>query len=206
MLCCSLAGGLCIAALLADRGYMLQFRVFTGVKAAQILPILFAAAALFWVLFRRNRDREWRRVSPALVIFMGVAVAAALVVLILRSGDNMLPVSQLELDVRTWLELKLYARPRTKEFVLAFPALALFVTACERHTPILALPLGVLSSVAATSVINTFCHNFTPLRVSLARTLLGAGIGIVIGLIGMAVFALLLGRGRRDDGQIETGG
>ncbi len=197
LLCCSLAGALCIGALLADRGFMLQFKVFTGVKAAQLAPILFCAAALFWVLFRRNRRRDWRRVSPALVIFLGVAVAAALVVLILRSGDNMLPVSQLELDVRSWLELKLYARPRTKEFLLAFPALALFVTACERQTPLLALPLGVLSSVAATSVINTFCHIFTPLRVSLARTFLGAGIGLVIGLAGMVVFALLLGKGKQ---------
>ena len=179
--------------------------MFYGVKLAQIVPIAFSAVLLFAVLFLRNRKEGRRRPPLALIIALFAAVAAALVVILLRSGDNMIPVSQLELDLRNWLEIKLYARPRTKEFLLAFPALALYVTACEKRVPILALPLGVLSEVGAVSVVNTFCHFFTPLRVSVIRTAIGTGIGAVIGLIGMAVFALLLdlGQKKRTDQKTE---
>ena len=205
LLGCALGGGFTIAALEADRTYLLGFVVFYGVKLAQIVPIAFSAVLLFAVLFLRNRKEGRRRPPLALIIALFAAVAAALVVILLRSGDNMIPVSQLELDLRNWLEIKLYARPRTKEFLLAFPALALYVTACEKRVPILALPLGVLSEVGAVSVVNTFCHFFTPLRVSVIRTAIGTGIGAVIGLIGMAVFALLLdlGQKKRTDQKTE---
>ena len=197
LLFCSLAGAFGICALLAERNYMLQILVFKGVKLAQIIPIGFSALVLFVVLFLRNEKEGRRRPPLILAVALFVVAGAALVVILLRSGDNMLPVADLEKQLRSWLELKLYARPRTKEFLLAFPALALYVTACEKRVPILALPLGVLSEVGAVSVINTFCHIFTPLRVSFIRTALGAGIGFVIGLIGMAVFALLLDLGQK---------
>ena len=100
--------------------------------------------------------------------------------------------------VRDGLERALYARPRTKEFLLAFPALALFLTAREHNLPLPALPLGVLAEVGATSVVNTFCHLFTPLRVSLIRTLLGAALGLVLGLIAMALLGFLLRRGKSE--------
>lgn len=191
---CAAAGGLCVSALLADRAYMLGFVVFTGVKLAQLLPVLFAAAALFVALFRRNPRRARGKAPVALIVFMFVCVLAALALLILRSGDNMISVSAWELRARNFLERTLYARPRTKEFLMAFPALALFVAACERGLPVLSLPLGILSSVGAVSVVNTFCHIYTPLRVSLGRSLIGCGLGLVIGLIAMPVFTLLLGK------------
>ncbi|MBR1496310.1 MAG: hypothetical protein IJ617_01625 [Oscillospiraceae bacterium] len=199
LLACALAGGLTVGALLADRTYLFGFAIFTGVKLSQILPIAFSGVLLLVILFLRNRREGWHRPPLALVFAMFLAAGAALVVIVLRSGDNMIPVAALELKLRDWLELKLFARPRTKEFLLAFPALALFVTACEKRVPILALPLGVLSEVGAVSVVNTFCHMFTPLRVSLIRTALGAALGAVIGLAGLAVFAWLLELGRKRD-------
>ena len=194
----SLTGGLCIGALLASPAYLLEFRVFTGVKAAQLAPLLFAAWALFYVLFRKNARREREKsISPVLVIFVGVCVAAALFILLLRSGDNAMAVSALELRARNWLERTLYARPRTKEFLLAFPGLALFIAVSqERREPVLALPLGVLAAVGATSIVNTFCHIFTPLRVSMARTLLGLGLGLVIGYLALALAAPVLKKTR----------
>lgn len=192
-----LAGGLYIGALLATRSYMLLFEVFSGVKLSQMLPIAFAALVLLYVLFNkkaRSERENTQKLPIPLLIFIGVCLIAALVVLILRSGDNMLPVSDLETKFRNWLEYVLFARPRTKEMLLAFPAIALYVAASDRQIAWLQLPLGVLASIGACSVVNTFCHIFTPLHVSLIRTLLGAGIGFVIGIIGMYLFLLLLGR------------
>lgn len=197
MLSIGLAGGLYVGALLASRPYMMLFEVFSGVKLSQLLPIAFAALVLLHVLFRKKarseRTREQKLPTPFLVL-IGICVIAALVVLILRSGDNMLPVSNLEVKFRNWLEYVLYARPRTKEMFLAFPAIALYVVASDRRIALLQLPLGILASIGACSVVNTFCHIFTPVHVSLLRTLLSAGIGFAVGAVGMLLFSLLLGK------------
>ena len=117
---------------------------------------------------------------------------AALFLLVLRSGDSPLPVSRLELAVRTWLEQTLYVRPRTKEMLMAFPVLALFLLAARRRMAVLELPLGVLAAVGSVSVVNTFCHIFAPVHLSLIRTLLSAGIGAVLGLVVLGIASLLL--------------
>lgn len=189
VLAISLGGGLYVGALLATRSYMLEFQVFTGVKLAQLLPLVVTVLVLGPALRRRPAGQ---RVPPALIVLMVLCVAAALVLLVLRSGDNMLPVAKLETDARNWLELKLYARPRTKEMLMAFPVLALFLVAADRRVPLLELPLAVLAEVGSVSVVNTFCHIFTPVHVSLIRTLLSAGIGLVLGFAAMGVFCLLL--------------
>lgn len=187
----SLAGGLYVGALLATRSYMLEFQVFTGVKLAQLLPLVATVLILGPVLRRRPAGR---RVPGFLLVLMALCVAAALVLLVLRSGDNMLPVAKLETAARTWLELALYARPRTKEMLMAFPVLAFFLVAADRRAPLLELPLAVLAEVGSVSVVNTFCHIFTPVHVSFIRTLLSAGIGLVLGYAAMGVFCLLLQR------------
>ena len=147
--------------------------------------------ALIPVLRRRPAGQ---RVPAPLILLMVLCVAATLVVMVLRSGDYMIPVARLEIVVRDWLELHLYARPRTKEMLIAFPMLALFLAAADRRTPQLELLLAVLAQVGSVSVVNSFCHIFTPVHVSLIRTLLGAGIGLVIGYGAMGVFCLLFPR------------
>ena len=197
MLAIGLAGGLYVGALLASRPYMMLFRVFSGVKLSQMLPIAFAALVLLYTLFNkkaRSERRGTQKLPIPLLVLIGLCVVAVLVVLILRSGDNMLPVSELEIKFRNWLEYTLYARPRTKEMFLAFPAIALYVVASDRRIALLQLPLGILASIGACSVVNTFCHIFTPVHVSLLRTLLSAGIGFVVGALGMLLFSLLLGK------------
>lgn len=188
VLAISVGGGLYVGALLATRSYMLEFKVFSGVKLAQLLPLAVAVLVLIPALRRRPAGQ---RVPVPLILFMALCVAAILVVMVLRSGDYMIPVAKLEIIARDWLELHLYARPRTKEMLIAFPALALFLAAADRRTPQLELLLAVLAQVGSVSVVNSFCHIFTPAHVSLIRTLLGAGIGLVIGFGAMGVFCLL---------------
>lgn len=190
LLALSLAGGLYVGALLADRAYMLEFDMFTGVKLAQLLPLAAAAAVLFFAL-RRRPARDRRPLPAALIIFIAVCMAAAVAVLLLRSGDDVLP-GPFETMVRTWLEQTLYVRPRTKEMLVAFPALALFLVAAQHRISVLELPLGVLAVVGSTSVVNTFCHISAPVSVSLIRTLLGGGIGLLAGWIAMGLLCLLL--------------
>ena len=196
----ALAGGLCVGALLADRAYLLEFRVFTGVKLAQAAPLVFAAAALIVVLLRRSgrAAAKPRPLSPALIVLCLAAAAAALALVLLRSGDRISLISTLEWRVRDGMERVFYARPRTKEFLMAFPALALFLAAAEKRVRALLLPLGVLAEVGAVSVVNTFCHLFTPLRVSLARMLTGAAIGLVLVLAISALCMYIFARAGRE--------
>ncbi|MBQ2764342.1 MAG: hypothetical protein IJF43_04845 [Firmicutes bacterium] len=193
----ALCGGLYVAALMATRTYMFGSLVFAGVKLAQMVPLALTALLLFLVLFGKHAKipKEQREKPPiALVIALLVLVVFALAMMVLRSGDNMIPIAQAELDFRNWLEYELYARPRTKEVLMAFPVLALFLVACRRRIPILIWPLGVLACVAPVSVVNTFCHSMTPVTMSIVRTLLGCGFGMILGILGMYVFLLLLGK------------
>ncbi|MBQ4052598.1 MAG: hypothetical protein IJD09_03010 [Clostridia bacterium] len=195
-----LIGGLYVGALLSTREYLMQFSVFSGVKLSQLLPMGFAGVMLCYTLFgKKARQHHHKQKLPLpLLLVLLIAMVGALVILILRSGDNMLPVAGLEVMARNWLEYVLYARPRTKEMLLAFPALGLYLVACERRYPLLQLPLGALASVGAVSIVNTFCHIFTPLRVSLIRTVLSTLIGLVIGLAAMGIFSLILGKEKKD--------
>lgn len=195
VLALGLAGGLYVGAILGTRLYMMQFSIFAGVKISQLAPLAFTALYTAYVFYNKNSraERKYDKKLPlGLIITMGIALLAAVVVLVLRSGDNMLPVSDFEIGFRNYLEYTLYARPRTKEMLVAFPAVILFVAAAKKKYPILEIPLAILVTVGTASVVNTFCHIFTPVHVSVIRTLLSAGIGLVIGLVALPLFCLMI--------------
>ncbi|MBR4954373.1 MAG: hypothetical protein IKY46_00495 [Clostridia bacterium] len=196
------AGGMYIGALLTSRSYMLGFDIFSGVKLSQFAPIAFAVLWLFWALYSPSKRRDLPRgksLPIPLAIAAGAVLAAAVVVLLLRSGDNMMQVSSLEIRFRNALEYSLYVRPRTKEMLAAFPAIALFAAAAQKRCYILLVPLGAFAAISVSSVINTFCHIFTPVLVSLVRTLSGAAIGALVGMIGMYVLHILLGKEKTNN-------
>ena len=198
----SVLGGLLIGALLATEDFLLEYRVFAGVKAAEFTPVILFLLLILWS-FRTHpfRSEGQGRMSAALILTAGIVVAAGiLVLLLLRSGDGMLAASQLETAVRDWLERTLYARPRTKEFAAAWPALAAFLWAGQRRLRLGQLPFGLLAVIGSVSVVNTFCHLYTPLHVSLIRVLLGFGLGLVLGYVTLLILTggeYLLSRRKR---------
>ena len=197
----TIGGGLLVAALMTSRRYLLGGAVFFGVKAAQLLPLAAVAAALFIRLILRPGFRFHKR-NVLHLLLCALLALAALGVALLRSGDNAALVLPGEAAVRAWLEQTLYVRPRTKEFLVAFPALALFLLALRRRAPLPALLMGVLAELGAVSAINTFCHCFTPLRLSLIRTLLGGVLGLVLGAAALAVlFFLFPDKAGRENGE-----
>lgn len=197
----ALAGGLYVAAILGTRDYMLILSLFRGVKLSQLGVYLFALVWLAWVLLHRpgNRLREdgraliaesrshWKLKLLLLLLFF----AAVCTVFILRGGDNMMSVSVLEQRGRNWLEATVFCRPRTKEFLIAWPALALACLCAVRGKRLFAWLFGVLASVGCASVINTFCHIRAHVLVSLARTGLGLLFGVILGLVLLLILGLL---------------
>mgnify|MGYP006976864189 CR=1 FL=1 len=71
----SLLGGLHVAALMASRSYLMGAQIFFGVKVALLLPIVFAALGLLYVL-RQEIVAAWRRswlpILLAVLLFGGI--------------------------------------------------------------------------------------------------------------------------------------
>ncbi len=176
----ALVGGLSVAALMSGRSYLLSSQIFSGVKLALLGPVALMGVLLLWRLRGSLIPRDRR--SLLTLLAAAAAGGVILLALVLRSGDGG-PVSGLERAFRVWLERVLYARPRTKELLLAAPCMPVFLWACRKKRPRLQLVCGLGCALELTSVCNTFCHATAPLRVSAARTLLGAGLGLAPGLL-----------------------
>jgi|GEM_PF-433500 len=204
----SAAGGLYIGAILGTSDYMLILRIFRGVKLSQMAVYLFALLWLAWrllhvpgnslradsrALIRENRN-HWKLKLLVLILFLAVVCG----VYLLRTGDGMLAASQWELRARNWLETVLLYRPRTKEFLVAWPALALACVCAARGNRLLTWLFGVLASIGFASVVNTFCHIRSHLTVALARTGLGLVLGTVLGLIILLLVCALWRAGARE--------
>jgi len=172
----SLAGGLFIGGMMSSTDYLLAVRNFRGVKLSQALPLMFSLLMALRYLCRPGELwAQRRRLLPLLALF-----ALAAVYYLIRTGNA--EVSVLEQRARNLLELILPVRPRTKEFLIAWPALGLGAALAVRGRRELSFPFTVFSAVGFSSVVNTFCHARAPVWVSLTRGLTGLLIGGLLAL------------------------
>ncbi|MBR4057954.1 MAG: hypothetical protein IKK00_07495 [Oscillospiraceae bacterium] len=181
----ALAGGFFVGAAQSSTEWLLAVRNFRGVKLASILPLLFAA---YLVLRRLCTPRELWRGKRYILIFALVIVAAAAAVFLLRTGDGMLSVSTLEQRMRNALERQLLVRPRSKEFLAAWPCFGLAFALCARGARRWACPFAILSTIGFSSVVNTFCHSRAPIWLSTLRGIYGLLPGLALALVLAALF------------------
>ena len=193
----SYAGAAYLSASLADTEYLLEVNIFRGIKLTFILPIVLVAIGFlqrfdvfdgkmddtegFLEQFKRILDVPVK-VKTLLGLFL---VLVAAVVLVARSGHTMgMPVSATELKFRAFLEQAMYARPRTKEFMIGHPAFLLAAMAWFRKWPTMVLfVLVMVATIGQGSMVETFAHMRSPILMSTARGLgglvLGAGVGAI---------------------------
>ena len=193
----SYVGAAYLSASLADTEYLLEVNIFRGIKLTFILPIVLVAIGFlqrfdvfdgkmddtegFLEQFKRILDVPVK-VKTLLGLFL---VLVAAVVLVARSGHTMgMPVSATELKFRAFLEQAMYARPRTKEFMIGHPAFLLAAMAWFRKWPTMALfVLVMVATIGQGSMVETFAHMRSPILMSTARGLgglvLGAGVGAI---------------------------
>ncbi|MHB9155425.1 MAG: DUF5693 family protein, partial [Endomicrobiales bacterium] len=119
------------------------------------------------------------------------AAAAAVAVLLIRSGNSGAEWLKPDSGMRQFLEDLLVIRPRTKEFLIGQPLLFL---GFYWKRPWLII-LGMIGQV---SLVNTFLHAHSPVMVSLIRTFHGVWLGL---LIGAAAAGLSFLAGMRGDGR-----
>lgn len=190
-------GGAIVAGLLSERSYMLRSHQFLGVKLAHLIPVLIMALLLgggiawagdTWTEQKRRLCDKFRQIAanPMLMWQAGIAAVMLVVVgfMVARSGnDPGVGVSGLELEIRAILDKLLYVRPRTKEFLIGYPALLVGVAFALRGFRTIAAPLVVVGTIALVSALNSFCHVHTPLLLSAIRVINGAIFGCAIGIV-----------------------
>ena len=199
----ALLGGMIVGGLLSHSQYLLEIGYFRGVKISEMLPLA-VFIILYFLKFGYNRsvdelkEKEFlpkdlfrvldEKIKISYILFAAVA-GGILYIYIARSGhDTAIQPSNIEMIFRNFLELKLLARPRTKEFMIAIPALMTFAyISMKAYKPLIAI-VGVPAMITFTSIVNTFCHLRTPIYLSVIRTLIGIGFGILIGIVVIAVF------------------
>lgn len=213
----SLAGGILVSAAMADSRYLLHFDYFRGVKVAFALPLLLVGLSALVLPYRGQAQglspRRWLRASrdwlirPVTYLYLGLGglllVAAA--VYVARSGNTSgLPVSSLELKLRLLLEQTLVARPRTKEFLIGWPALLVAAVAASRQFKGWLLPLSIAVTTATVSVVNSFSHSFTPALISFIRSVNGLWLGALLALVTAAVAVWVIDAVRRALSSLDS--
>lgn len=218
----ALVGCLFIVGLLGETRFMVQIYPFAGVKVAHLLPLLLAVLLAGWRISRPLPVPPWslrslgatvRRWGKSSLKYWHLAVGlVALVVVyvyLTRTGnDAPVPVTGLEQAMRSGLTNLLAIRPRTKEFLIGYPAFLLAAYAlasprvrgwaagappwCQTALRLLWLAAASGALIPLVSLNNTFSHIHTPLEISLWRTFNGLWLGTVIASLVVALLGLVL--------------
>jgi len=186
--------------LLFNITYSLVIEQFRGVSLLHLGPI--ALVAMYVLLYRGQGakgsiTRLWKLLmTPISLLWVVVAVIVAAVgAYYLSRTGNSGQVSAIEMMIRQWLETTVGVRPRFKEFMLGHPPLILGLFLALRYRASwLLLIVGTLGQL---TMVSTFTHIHTPIMMSTLRTLLGLGIGIIFGLVLIAIWTVLEGVWRK---------
>lgn len=193
----NLLGGYTVISSLADIRYIMNIKIFSGVKLSFFLPLMLFILNYFSVCKGEEKlsVAVWRTLQQRptyLVLFLFAVAAAAGYYYLGRSGNNIVSVSPLELRVRELLEMVFPARPRFKEIIIGYPALISGVYLYHKYRQDFILFIwGLAVVVGSVSMVNSFCHVFTAASISLQRGLAGVLVGTVIGL-GVVLGIMLL--------------
>ncbi len=194
LVCCAV-----LSAMLSGMEYYLNIYIFRGVSVTLLLPVLYALVFLFFAEERKHlqpgklKAHAIQRKGKIRIWHIAVLVCACLVltVYIVRSGNT--SISALETKVRNVVGEVTRARPRTKEFLIGWPALALFVYYIKQNrSKLLRWVFAAGSAILFASVMNTFCHVFTDVSTSVLRTVNGLVFAIPLILIYSAANRIFL--------------
>jgi len=189
----SALGGVMVAALLAEWPFMMELRLFLGVKVLIVLPIVIIGLAIAAAQAGPEgvwpRVRDWLR-QPLLLEYgiLLIVIGGAALFALGRTGNTGLPaLGGLEVKTRTILERVLVARPRTKEFLVGHPAMMVAVALAVLGARRWVLPAAMVGAVGQTNLVDSFSHIHTPLVYVAERTVYALIIGSLIGALAIGL-------------------
>lgn len=180
-------GVLGMGAQLSGIDYYLNNSIFRGIKLSLLVPIVYTVVIYYLMYIRTEKTDFLADVFAVLradikVYWLILAGAVGLIggYYLLRSG-NVNQISSFEQTMRNLITEYFPARPRTKEFLVGYPALVLFVWYVKNtDSKLMQWGFAALSAILAASVTNSFCHVFTDLSTIYMRVVNGLLIGICI--------------------------
>lgn len=179
-----------VIALLNNVTYSLVLNQFRGVSLLHLAPI--GLTALYVLLYRGefafNKTGKLLRTPVTLAMVIAAGVLGVLGMYYLSRTGNSGSVSSIEMTFRTFLENTVGVRPRNKEFLLAHPLFILGAFMAYKYRN--AAFIMIVAVIGQLSMVDTFAHIHTPVLISLIRGLLGLGLGLIIGLIAVAVWQI----------------
>ena len=197
----SLAGAMCETAFYAESEYLLELKVFTGVKVSQLLPLVLAILVALRYFGNDILGKAELSAKERALYFLnmnikfwhaliGLMLLAAVALLIIRSGhETGVQPANIELFIRNILEEILPARPRNKAFLLGYPGLLLLgYFAYQRRYQWLYPILAMVAAMGQANILNTFSHIRTPLYLSFWRI----GFEILFAVVVTGVYVLVL--------------
>lgn len=198
----STMSGLLVASIMYGTDYILKLKIFSGVKLLYILPPVLIA---IWVIIdsgilsKSNLRKNLKEKKDPKKVFIDtikrikwyhILFAILVVVLggiyITRSGNSG-KASEFELAFRSALEKILYVRPRTKEFMLGYPALLVGFYMCKNKIKY-GQYVFIVAAIGTMSTVNTFTHLHTPLTYSTLRTVYSVILGLLIGFVYIGIY------------------
>ena len=179
-----LLGGYVIVSCLNSLEYTMNLSMYRGVKISFIVPILLYIISFIVVYEVKFKDVVmYIKSKSKKALLLNAAVFLLVVgIYILRSGNfKILGASKLELRLREMLESAVGIRPRTKEFLIGYPLIMLFIHFKNSESKLLKFILGFGTAICGVSIVNSFCHVFTAIEISITRSLYGCVFGVFIG-------------------------
>ena len=197
----SLSGALCETAFYAESEYLLELKVFTGVKISQLLPLVLVILVALRYFGNDILGKAELTAKERTLYFLnmnikfwhaliGMMLLAAVALLIIRSGhETGVQPANMELFIRNILEEVLPARPRNKAFLLGYPGVLLLgYFAYQKRYRWLYPILAIMAAMGQANILNTFSHIRTPLYLSFLRIFFE--ILFAIGMTGVYVLVL----------------
>ncbi len=191
-----LLGAVCMGSMLSGMDYYINNAIFRGIKLSLLVPVAYTAFSYYFMFVKTEEENLAKTLKAVFYadikvywVLIGAAVGAVGFYYILRSG-NVSSISDMEKLLRNTVTEIFPARPRTKEFLLGYPCLVLFVYYVKKvDWKLVKWLLAVGTSILAASVTNSFCHVFTDFSVIFSRTVNGLLVGAVVSVF---VFVLNL--------------
>lgn len=184
------AGAITSVVNLSDVRNFLGITQFTGVKLSFIIPV--AVFMISFVLFGTKKGELLKKaanisrmpVTYLALVLLGTGALAAYVYLVRSGNDSGGLVVSYEMRIREFFEDMILARPRTKEFVFGYPALAVLAYFSAKKIPsYIRFILGAAVMTGHISLVNTFCHVTAYVDVSVLRSIYGIILGMLISVL-----------------------
>lgn len=176
-----------MGSMLSGIDYYINNDIFRGIKLSLLVPV-FYTAVIYYIMFMKKENSNllsdiFKILNADIKVFwviIGSAILGIGAYYIIRSG-NVESISGIEQTMRNTLTELFSARPRTKEFLIGYPALILLAYYIKKtDIKLIQWLLAIAASILAASVTNSFCHVFTDYSVIVSRTINGLIVGAFV--------------------------